>query len=133
MNPEQIKDWLKKIEKDRFWLAEQCGVAKSTVDGWMSKKSKRPIPKPSQAIISGLMYNDSPFAPKFKLEEFAKIQQRAKLENISVDAWIERAILAALMILAIAFTCFHRTQPASNWPAKSLVATEVALNDSLMP
>lgn len=51
---ENVKAWLKKIKKDRFWLAEQCGVHKRTVDSWFFKKSE--IPAKALLTIYDLMF-----------------------------------------------------------------------------
>lgn len=50
---EDIKQWLKKIGKDRFWLAERCFVIKKTVDNWLS--AGKPIPDAKLAFIKVLM------------------------------------------------------------------------------
>lgn len=50
---ENIKAWLKQMKKDRFWLAEQCGVHKRTVDSWFFKKSE--IPAKALLTIYNLM------------------------------------------------------------------------------
>lgn len=50
---ENVKAWLKQIKKDRFWLAEQCGVHKRTVDSWFFKKSE--IPAKALLTIYDLM------------------------------------------------------------------------------
>ena len=39
---EEIKDWLKGIGKDRFWLADKCGVEKVSVDGWFTSRGRVP-------------------------------------------------------------------------------------------
>lgn len=49
----EIKDWLKKIGKDREWLAEKCAVEKSSVNGWFA--ARRSIPKTALAFIRTLM------------------------------------------------------------------------------
>ena len=51
---ENVNAWLKKIKKDRFWLAEQCGVHKRTVDSWFFKKSE--IPAKALLTIYDLMF-----------------------------------------------------------------------------
>jgi len=93
MNTENIKRWLKDIGKNRDWLAQHCGVSKSTVDGWMAG---RPLPKPSMNIITGLMFKDRPLAPKFTPEEFEKMVQAAKAEGMSMDEWVAKAVVDAL-------------------------------------
>ena len=49
----EIKEWLKNIGKDRFWLANQCRVEKVTIDKWLS--SERDIPSKALLIIQNLM------------------------------------------------------------------------------
>lgn len=39
---EEIKEWLKVIGKDRFWLAQECGVTKQSVDGWFTTRGHVP-------------------------------------------------------------------------------------------
>ena len=93
LNPEQIKVWLKQTGKDRHWLATKCAVHKSTVDGWFSN---RVIPKPAISIITGLMFEDKPIAPKFTLEQFTKIQRQAEKEGVPVDEWISNTVLNSI-------------------------------------
>ncbi|MBT9449812.1 hypothetical protein ICN84_06945 [Akkermansia glycaniphila] len=50
---QKIKDWLKEIGKNRYWLAEQCNVSKKTVDSWLS--SNQPVSPKVIKIIEGLM------------------------------------------------------------------------------
>ena len=49
---QEIKDWLKRIGKNRKWLAEKCFVAKSTVDCWLAPT--RDIPPAKVAYIKKL-------------------------------------------------------------------------------
>ncbi len=94
MNPQQIKQWLKQSGHDRQWLAGNCGVSKSTVDGWLSPNGARNIPKPSQSIIAALMYKEKPIEPRFTVEQYARIQKAAKNAGMEVDQWIEQAIIS---------------------------------------
>lgn len=50
---EQIKRWLKKIGKDRNWLADKCYVGKRAIDKWLS--TARNIPSAKLALIRKLM------------------------------------------------------------------------------
>ena len=93
MNPEPVSKWLKSQGKPRTWLAEQCKVAKCTVDGWLANKKPRPIPKPSQVIIAQLMSRDTPVAPKFTIEQFAAMQSAAQRDGKSLEDWMAQAIL----------------------------------------
>lgn len=50
---EEVKSWLKKIGKDRDWLAEKCFVKKKSVDDWFRNGKK--LPKAKLALIRGIM------------------------------------------------------------------------------
>ena len=93
MKPDQIKTWLKEQGKDRAWLAAQCGVSKPTVDGWMSGRN---IPGPAQSILTKLLYSDKPIAPKFSMEQFARIQRLAKADGLSLTEFVESAVIEKL-------------------------------------
>lgn len=54
---EEIKAWLKSANRGRDWLAEQTGVAKRTVDNWLS--SPQEIPESTQRLIQKLMADDA--------------------------------------------------------------------------
>lgn len=60
---EQIKKWLRTSGKDRFWLAEQCGVEKVSVDGWFSRNN---FPKAKFVLIQKLMAETQ--APPYEIE-----------------------------------------------------------------
>lgn len=119
MKPDQIKQWLKETGKDRVWLAEKCGVSKSTVDGWMAGRT---IPRPAAATINSLMFAETPLSPKFTLEQFSRIQQRDKAEGVSVEEWIAKVIVGALALMA----SFHLLRSPSDWSAPAVVATAKA-------
>lgn len=119
MKPDQIKQWLKETGKDRAWLAEKCGVSKSTVDGWMAGRT---IPKPAIVTISSLMFEETSLSPKFTLDQFSKIQQRAKAEGVSVEEWIAKVIVGALALIA---SC-HLFRSPADWSAPALANTAKA-------
>lgn len=52
MKADEIKQYLEALGYDRQWLAEQIGVKKSTVDGWLS--ARRPISSAAQKSLSNL-------------------------------------------------------------------------------
>lgn len=52
-----IKTWLKRIKKNRAWLAEQCDVSKRTVDDWLS--TTRELPAKAILSIQSLMNDDA--------------------------------------------------------------------------
>lgn len=77
MNKDELREWLDTIGQDRFWLAEKCGVAKSTVDSWFST---REIPDPALKIIEhlrreGAAWNDDPNSIKLTIAEFERIDR----------------------------------------------------------
>lgn len=57
LTKDSIKAWLDAYpDRDRYWLAEKCGVEKRSVDNWLS--SPREIPAKALLIIEGLMRAD---------------------------------------------------------------------------
>lgn len=52
---QEIKNWLKRIKKNRKWLAEQLFVSVHTVNNWLSPNSSIPIPKSKRAFIQSLI------------------------------------------------------------------------------
>lgn len=117
LKTEAIKSWLKSIKKDRAWLAGQCGVSKSTVDGWMAG---RVIPNPAQHIIAALMYADKPVSPRFSMEQFAKIQQKAKQEGLTLQEWVEKTVIKSLILSIGLFLSFHLWRSPSKWSVAAL-------------
>lgn len=105
-HPSAIKRWLKQIGQDRTWLANQCGVSKSTVDGWLGEGTQRPIPGPSRRLIETLMNQKMSINPKLNLNEYARIQQLATQRNISVTEWIEDCIKKALLLFIFGLVLF---------------------------
>lgn len=63
---EDVKKWLKTIGKDRFWLAEQCGATKRTVDDWLS--TGREIPAKAILAIQRLMNGEADSSPRIVLD-----------------------------------------------------------------
>ncbi len=64
---EEIREWLRENGKNREWLADQCGVHKTTVNNWFSN---RPIPGSSLATIRILM-DQKPTAAEAGLIQFS--------------------------------------------------------------
>lgn len=87
MSTKEIKSWLSEIGRDRKWLADQCGVSISTVNGWLS--ANRPIPGPAAKIIERLRHGAAPeLNPELTLAEFMSAQQRAKSSGLGFGDWI---------------------------------------------
>lgn len=97
MSSNKIKKWLYEKNRSRSWLADHCGVSKSTVDGWLS--ADRPIPKPAQKIIEKLMSDGVPVVnPRLTLSQYAKAEEIAKANGQTVNEWIEDLINKAIFI-----------------------------------
>jgi hypothetical protein len=64
---ESVKAWLAEHpDRDREWLASQCGAEKSTVDNWLS--TARGIPAKAVLIIESLMRKDAEVSPQPPVE-----------------------------------------------------------------
>ena len=70
---EDIKMWLRRHKRDRYWLAEAVGVKKRTVDNWLS--SPKEIPVACQRLISNLMAIDAANAQQ-------QAQDKAIVQNL---------------------------------------------------
>jgi hypothetical protein len=100
VNTEIIKTWLKTNKKDRHWLADQCGVHKQTVDGWLS--AGRTIPKPAASIIQGLMNKGPSLAARLTLDEYNRAQNKAAESGKTLETWISDLIKTAIQLLLLA-------------------------------
>lgn len=96
ITPAAIKRWLKQIGEDRAWLAAQCGVSKSTIDGWLAENAERPISAPARRLLENLMNERLSVNPKISLNDFAKAQAQADKHGITVNEWIENCIHSSL-------------------------------------
>lgn len=80
MTNKDLKAWLAPKPKGREWLATECHVHKSTVDGWCST---RRIPGPAQQIIQTLMIAEalpqSHITVPFTSDEFSLIEHATQL------------------------------------------------------
>ncbi len=75
---EDIKAWLKRIEKNREWLAEKTLVSKGTVNGWLS--TGKPIPSAKLALIERLMTGEEEI--EFELPPDFEKQLRALADEM---------------------------------------------------
>lgn len=66
MNKEDVKKWLKSIGKDRFWLSQELGAPKRTIDNWLAPGGKLP----AKAILSiqRLMNGEADSSPRIVLD-----------------------------------------------------------------
>jgi uncharacterized protein YoaH (UPF0181 family) len=105
LDTKEIVSWLKAAGRDRFWLAESCGVQKRTVDNWLS--SSRAIPRKAELIIKTLMASkfSSPDAIAevahsvelhFSEKEFESICDIARVLKLSPVQWVETEVLKVI-------------------------------------
>lgn len=91
---EDVKKWLKTIGRDRFWLAEQCGATKRTVDDWLS--TGRAIPAKAILIIQKLMSGEDSASPRLILdftdEEWEVICEAMKSQKQTFLEFVNTAI-----------------------------------------
>ncbi len=146
---QEIKAWLKDSPasagsgpRDRAWLGQQCGVAKRTVDNWLSATNQE-IPAAALALIARLMADDralpfpqlptrpitqspnQPFLIEVDLDTFRGYNRAALARGLTIEEWIIRtcddevAAMDAVIPMAAAAT----TRLPSN---KSAAARESA-------
>lgn len=91
---EDIKKWLKAIGKDRFWLSEQCGAPKRTIDNWLAPGGD--LPAKAVLIIQKLMSGEAESSPRLILdftdEEWAIICDAAKAHKETFLEFVNTAI-----------------------------------------
>lgn len=75
---EDIKAWLKRVEKNREWLAKKTLVSKGTVNGWLS--TGKPIPSAKLALIEKLMSGEEEI--EFELPPDFEKQLRAMADEM---------------------------------------------------
>lgn len=100
MTTDEIRDWLDSTGRDRFWLAEQIGSTKGTVDQWFSKRG---FPEYAVKIIerlqsdAGTTTDPDVALVTFTLAEFEEIDRARRLAGYLTrrefyrDAIIEKA------------------------------------------
>lgn len=97
-----VKQWLKKTDRTRPWLAEQCEVELFTVNNWLS--TSRGIPKRAESLIDRLMSEDArkeaeAQAPtqnlvlEFTVQEFDAISEAALSDGLKPKDWSEKQLL----------------------------------------
>ena len=94
---DQIKNWLRASGKDRFWLAEQCGVEKVSVDGWFSRNN---FPKAQLALIQKLISETQP--PPYEIEGKDNMSKLF----ITLDPESQDAVLAECRRLNITLSAY---------------------------
>lgn len=108
MKPEEIDSWLKKIGKDRAWLAERLAVSPHTARGWFS--GGRPIPSRKMERIKELaaQYENEKeelvFNPAeikvigtvFPKEIAEKISMAAEIKGETIEEFVMNSTLLAV-------------------------------------
>lgn len=101
----EIKAWLKRIGRDRTWLALQIKRSKSTLDEWLSEGGT--ISAAYECLIKKLMQetDDSlifdhhirnylaPFVVMVNVEEYNQIASAAHSEQMHVSEWAARELI----------------------------------------
>lgn len=111
---DEIRDWLDRINRDRFWYAEQVGATKGTVDSWFSTRG---FPKWALLHTAKLMREASPAGELGKLNftttEFDSIEKaRHRAGYLSRKEFYRDAILEK--VRAILSPYLHQSpQPTS--------------------
>lgn len=98
---EEIKSWLKKIGKDREWLAKQCGAkSKRTVEKWFETKGT--IPAKAILKINELMHQTQQQLSG-QLNNLPNLDNRGKMElrlDYETQRRVEREALRLCMELS---------------------------------
>ncbi|WP_455563651.1 hypothetical protein [Akkermansia massiliensis] len=98
---EEIKSWLKKIGKDREWLAKQCGAkSKRTVEKWFETKGT--IPAKAILKINELMHQMQQ-QPAGQPCNLPNLENRGKMElrlDYEAQRRVEREALRLCMELS---------------------------------
>lgn len=105
----EVKQWLKSLDLDYKWMAEQCGVSEITVRNWMSQKTIPPLKQQliervmaqMPAIqstttannISGVQVNASlSLNVKLSPEIYSQLEAKAAKQGVSLGDMVARAI-----------------------------------------
>jgi len=104
LTKEAIKNWLKKSNRERDWLAEQLGVASKTVDNWLS--SPQNIPHSKLLLIQRLMEDSAAEEEQRKQQ----LQPTNQIFSLEVDlprfrAYNEASLAAGLTLEQWAIQC----------------------------
>lgn len=90
ISAEVIKTWLKKIGKDRKWLAGKTLVDKRTVDSWLSSGKK--IPSAKLDLIARLMRAEEEIPFELPADFESWLREEADKAKTSIDAIVNRVL-----------------------------------------
>lgn len=150
---QEIKAWLKDSPvgpRDRAWLGRHCGVAKRTVDNWLSATNQE-IPAAALALIARLMADDralpslpqspnrpiaqspnQPFLIEVDLDTFRGYNRAALARGLTIEEWIIRtcddevARMDGPIVMPMPMPAARTTRPPSNKPAAPREAASAA-------
>lgn len=83
---DEVKAWLKRINRDRRWLADEAGVSKNTVNNWFSGST--PMPTKARRIIELLMGSISTGT---RLTEQPRVSLVLEIEPANFDSYNQAA------------------------------------------
>lgn len=91
IDPDDIKNWLAEQHKDRYWLAEELGKSKTTVDGWLS--TGRTIPPDALKALERLMHPGRPITPSLPITVHTALMRKAATVGIGYEKFVETVLI----------------------------------------
>lgn len=104
MTRDEVKVWLKGIGRNRYWLASEIGVTKTTVDGWFSRsvpewaknvmiqlRKKYPVPSERLALTRDLQA-PCVFSIRVSGEKFDAMNRVALKKGLLMREWINQLV-----------------------------------------
>lgn len=105
----EIKNWLKKTGRNRYWLAQNTYVAKATVDGWLSVRGIIPRIK-ADKIIELMRISEKKSIPTngekdqwkaigilVPIVHYEILQKAAAVKGVPVEDWCAEFVVRAAM------------------------------------
>lgn len=94
MSKEDVKKWLKSIEKDRFWLSKELGAPKRTIDNWLAPGGKLPAKAilSIQRLMNGVSDSSPSIVLDFTDEEWAIICDAMKAHKETFLEFVNTAL-----------------------------------------
>ena len=115
MTGEQLKRWRQSKSLSRKQLGDEFGVSEHTVAKW--EQGVNPIPRAVSRLVT------QPPQLSFTLEEFGKLQEKARSSGKSIEQVCLDLIKAGLMVLLLSFLAFHLVRSPKIWTAAALKQT----------
>ena len=80
---DEIKNWLRDHGRDYAWLAAELGIAKSTVNGWLSAGKNIPDHH-AQSISRICAISEAAEKSGLSIDQFSRAALREKCESVGV-------------------------------------------------